>query len=110
MAARSSGMWVAPTGTLFWLAAVLLPGAGLGSAPLGVEAICTAYDLELITRLEDHALAGTAAPSTLAAAAFTILDARAACRSGDMEGAVRLYEAIPLGRIGMSPFHRMQMW
>jgi hypothetical protein len=103
-------MWVAPTGLFVWLATVLLPGAGLDAAPVGVGAICTAYDLELVTRIEDHALVGSTAPSTLAAAAFAILDARTACLSGDIDGAVRLYEAIPLGRIGMSPFHRMQMW
>lgn len=110
MAAKFSGMWVAPTGALFWLATVLLPGAGLSSAPVGVDAICTAYDLELVTRLEDHALVGAATPPTLAAAAFTLLDARAACLSGDVEEAVGLYETIPLDRIRMSPFHRMQIW
>jgi len=110
MAASFSGIWVTPVGTLLWLATMLLPGASLSSAPLGVDEICAAYDLELVSRLEDHALVGATAPSTLASAAFTILEARAACLSGDTAAAVGLYEAIPLSRIGMSPFHRMQIW
>jgi hypothetical protein len=73
------------------------------------EAACIAYDLHVLTLIEDHGLVEDTDPETLRQAAFQMLDARAACRSGDVRRALALYSSIPLGHVPMTPFYRILM-
>jgi len=73
------------------------------------EAACAAYDLHVSTVIEDLGLVDDTRPEVLRDAAFTMLEARAACRSGDVRRALVLYEGIRLEPVRMSPFHRILM-
>ncbi len=73
------------------------------------EAACIAYDLHVLTLIEDHGLLDDTDPETIRHAAFQMLEARAACRSGDAERALALYSNIPLGHVPMTPFYRILM-
>ena len=70
---------------------------------------CFAYDLHILTLIEDHGLVEDPKAGVLRDAAFTMLEARAACREGDVQRAFQLYESIPLGHLPMTPFHRVLM-
>jgi hypothetical protein len=71
------------------------------------DAPCWAYDLHYVTLIEDHGLVGDTAPDVLAEAALSLVDARSACRAGDIARALRLYEAVPLDGIRNTPFYRV---
>ena len=57
---------------------------------------CAAQDLRLITAIEEHGNAGTVSSDKLAAAYSSVLNARAACRSGQTAQALRLYSDVSL--------------
>ncbi len=59
------------------------PARSPGSGP---EAACGAYDLHVLTLIEDHGLVKDTEAEVLREAAFTMLRARRACRVGDMKG------------------------
>ncbi len=73
------------------------------------EAACIAYDLHILTLIEDHGLVEDTEPEILRDAAFTMLEARAVCRAGDVKRALTLYDSIPLGYVPMTPFYRILM-
>src|SRR5690349_13432489 len=60
------------------------------------EAACAAYDLHVLTLIEDYALVRPDDPGALAKAAMLIADARVACRTGYFERGLQLYEAVDL--------------
>jgi hypothetical protein len=60
------------------------------------SAICIAADLRLVTLIEAHGEAQDVAPEVLAQAFFTVLEARKACKQGQIEAAMELYRSIPL--------------
>jgi hypothetical protein len=70
---------------------------------------CVAYDLHILTLIEDHGLVEDTEPEVLRDAAFTMLEARVACRAGDVRGALALYDHIPLDHVPMTPFYRILM-
>jgi len=61
-----------------------------------LDAACAAYDVHVLTLIEDHGLVGDTAPEVLGEAASGMLDARAACREGDAKRALQIYGSIPL--------------
>lgn len=71
-----------------------------------LNAACAAYDVHVVTLIEDHGLADDTAPEVLSKAASGMLDARLACREGDAKRALRIYGSIPLD--GVPPLlHRV---
>ena len=68
-----------------------------------------AYDLHVLTLIEDHGLVGDTEPETLRHAASQMLEPRAACQAGSVKRALALYESIPLDHVPMTPFHRILM-
>jgi hypothetical protein len=77
------------------LASVLATAAAAGPDRRRADA---AYDLHFVTLMEDHGLVGGGDPEVLAATAMTIIEARLACRTGNHERGLKLYEAVPLGK------------
>jgi len=75
--------------------AVALPALA-ESDPMESAAACAAYDLHLVTLIEDHSVAGQTPPEVLTAAAMTVIDARIACREGRTDRGLELYKAVPL--------------
>ena len=73
------------------------------------EAACIAYDLHILNLIEDHGLVEDTEPEILRDAAFTMLEARAACRTGNVKRALALYDSIPLDPVRMTPFYRVLM-
>jgi hypothetical protein len=71
------------------------------------QVACAAYDVHVLTVIEDHGLIGDTDHRRLAEAAMIMLDARMACGRGETESALALYESISLDRVRMSPFHRV---
>jgi hypothetical protein len=74
-----------------------------------LEAACPAYDLHITTLIEDHGIAGTTEPEVLGDTALRLVDARVACRNGDVERALRIYESVDLGSVRTSSFYRVWM-
>ena len=83
------------------------PATLTAAAPLSLLTACAAYDLHLLTQVEDHGIAGETEPDVLRAAMLKIVEARTACREGEPLRALRIYEAIDLGPAFISPFHRV---
>lgn len=77
------------------------------AGPLSLVSACAAYDLHLLTQVEDHGMAGVTEPDVLRAAMLQIVEARTACREGEPLRALRTYETIDLGPALVSPFHRV---
>ena len=73
------------------------------------EAACLAWDLHILTLIEDHGLVEDTEPEVLSEAATAMLKARVACRTGDVKQALALYESIPLDHVRMSSFYRILM-
>lgn len=73
------------------------------------EAACPVYDLHITTLIEDHGNVGDTDPEVLRAAALRMLDARLACREGDVTRALQIYDSIELDPVPMSPFYRVVM-
>jgi hypothetical protein len=70
-------------------------GGAMAAEPL--PQVCSDVDLRLTTRIEAHGEAQDVRPEVLAQAFFTVLEARRACNSGQLETAMKLYDSIPLG-------------
>jgi hypothetical protein len=65
------------------------------SAPV-MSPLCVQADLRLITLIEAHGEAQDIAADVLAQAFFTVVEARKACKRGQVETAMTLYKSIPL--------------
>jgi hypothetical protein len=72
-----------------------------------LETACAAYDLHLVTLIEDHGLAGTAEAGVLRGAVMRMLEARIACGNGETARALQIYDSIHLAPVHISPFHRV---
>jgi hypothetical protein len=83
--------------------------ASAGSATSTLEQACAAYDLQVVTLIEDHGIVEEFPASDLVAAALQMLVAREACRSGDPARGLEIYDSIPLHRVRMSPLYRIQL-
>lgn len=70
---------------------------GGAMAAESIPEVCSDVDLRLTTRIEAHGEAQDVRPEVLAQAFFTVLEARRACNSGQIETAMKLYDSIPLG-------------
>ena len=66
------------------------------SAEPTVVKTCAAEDLRLVIAIEEHGDAGTVSSKNLAGAYSSLLEARAACRAGDIAQALRMYGDISL--------------
>jgi hypothetical protein len=95
------------TAVAFAVALSTVAKADTGRPPR--DAACHAYDLHVLTLIEDHGLVGDTSAEDLREATFQMLKARAACREGDVNQALRLYEAINLDAVRMAPFYRVLM-
>ena len=83
------------------LAAALLgmpAGSLAGDATVrpGAQAACAAFDLHLPMEIEAAADGDAMQPKRLLAAVEAVLDARRACRRGDISEALRTYQAVDL--------------
>jgi hypothetical protein len=74
---------------------------------LPLETACAAYDLHLVTLVEDHGLAGTTEAGVLRRAVMRMLEARVACRNGETMRALQIYDSIELAPVRIMPFHRV---
>jgi hypothetical protein len=84
------------------------PAASIASPdPLPLETACAAYDLHLVTLIEDHGSAGATEPDVLREAVARMLEARIACRNGEGRRALRIYDSIELAPVRIMPFHRV---
>lgn len=90
---------------------LLLSMAATGSfaSDLRPEAACPVYDLHLATLVEDHGTVEDTDPEVLRAATLQMIDARRACRDGDVKRALQIYDSINLDYVPMSPFYRVMM-
>ena len=88
---------------------VVATAASASSSRHQPEAACIAYDLHVLTLIEDHGLVEDTEPEILRQAAFTMLEARSACHSGDVKRSLALYDGIPLDPVPMAPFYRILM-
>jgi hypothetical protein len=88
------------------ISTVVIAGAP-GSDRSPPEAACVAYDLHVLTLIEDHGLVEDVAPEVLKNAASRMFEARTACRQGDIERAVQIYDNIHLDPIRMTPLYRV---
>ena len=79
----------------------------VASERLPTDAACHAYDLHVLTLIEDHGLLADTSADVLNKAAFQMLEARIACREGDISRGLQLYATIDLGSVRMSPFYRI---
>lgn len=108
MAQRHSQARYAPTVGLSLFLSTVATG-GCAGERLRLEAACPVYDLHVTTLVEDHGIVGDTDPEVLRAAALRMIDARLACRDGDVKRALRIYDSINLDHIPMSPFYRVMM-
>jgi hypothetical protein len=107
--------WVAPRHlrrreilTVVIALAAASPQSSIASPdPLPLETACAAYDLHLVTLIEDHGLAGATEPDVLRGAVTRMLDARIACRNGERRRALQIYDSIELAPVRIMPFHRV---
>jgi hypothetical protein len=79
--------------------------AGAADQGLPPEKACAAYDVHLVTLIEDHGRAQEIRPEKIHEAMATVLQARTACRAGDFDEAHRLYSFLNLGRTSVAPNH-----
>jgi hypothetical protein len=68
--------------------------AGPAESAVTIAPECAAKELRVITWIEQHGEAGDVPSGRLAEAAFTMFDARAACRSGRVTEALASYDRI----------------
>jgi hypothetical protein len=87
----------------------MLASAAYGGERLRLEAACPAYDLHITTLIEDHGIIGDTDHQVLGEAALRVIDARLACQSGDVAGALGIYDSINLDGVRMSSFYRVLM-
>jgi hypothetical protein len=83
--------------------------SGTGATRPRPEAACAAYDLHIMTLIEDLGLAEEADAQVLGDAALTMLAARIACRASDVKRALQLYDTIQLDHVRMSPLSRVRL-
>jgi hypothetical protein len=79
--------------------------AAQAQSALPLAKACAAYDLHYVTIIEDHGRAEEISAEEIHSAVTAVLDARAACRAGDFERALRLYGRIPLEAPRVAPTH-----
>ena len=79
--------------------------AAQAQSALPLAKACAAYDLHYVTIIEDHGRADEISAEEIYSAVTAVLEARAACRDGDFERALRLYEGVPLEASGVAPTH-----
>jgi hypothetical protein len=93
---------------LLWSRAALLIGlsstAAAASARPNPAAACAAYDLHFLTLLDDYGLTGQGDPAALTNAAALIADARTACREGDFDKGLLIYESVKLAPFTATSF------
>jgi hypothetical protein len=87
----------------------MLASAACAGERLRPDAACPAYDLHITTLIEDHGIIGDTDHEVLREAALRVIDARLACRSGDVTGALEIYDSINLDGVRMSSFYRVSM-
>jgi hypothetical protein len=68
---------------------------------------CLAYDLHILTLIEDHGLVHEVAAEVLTDAAFRMFEAREVCREGDTERGVKIYDSIHLDPVRITPWYRV---
>jgi len=77
--------------------------AAVGGLPQDTRVVfsplCAAKDLSLVTAIEAHGEAQDVASERLVAAAFAMLEARAACRDGRVAEGLAIYEQVGLGSV-----------
>ena len=88
---RRRSRWA--TAFRLWAAASVWLAFGSAMAAEAVPEVCSDADLRLTTRIEAHGEAQDVRPEVLAQAFFTVLEARRACNSGQIETAMRLYDS-----------------
>jgi hypothetical protein len=99
-----------PTRALILACATILAGSStpaMAAEQPRPEAACAAYDLHLLTLIEDSALTGSGASDALAEAAMRIADARTACRTREFERALRLYQSVDLRSAPATSFYQV---
>ena len=75
-----------------WMATVLPPAlAPAGAAEPATALVCAKADLALMYRLADEPDATAATPIRLAQAGMRVLEARAACRTGNYANGIEFY-------------------
>jgi hypothetical protein len=79
--------------------------AAQAQSALPLAKACAAYDLHYVTIIEDHGRAEEISAEEIYSAVTAVLEARAACRAGDFERALRLYGRIPLEAPRVAPTH-----
>lgn len=88
---------------VIWFGVSAQPGAA--DQRLGPEKACAAYDVHLVTLIEDHGRAQEIGPEKIHEAMSTVLQARTACSAGDFDEAHRRYSFLNLGRTSVAPSH-----
>lgn len=76
--------------------AFAVPAAADPARPSPAKA-CAAYDVHILTRLEDDGLQAAAAGVSLGAAITALVEARGACARNEYERGLDLYSRIDLG-------------
>jgi|SRR5688572_26473801 hypothetical protein len=105
--------WIAPrpsgSGAILTIAVALAATTPSSASPdpPPLETACAAYDLHLITLVEDHGLAGATEPDVLRGVVMRMLAARIACRNGETIRALQIYDSIELAPVRITPFHRV---
>jgi hypothetical protein len=84
--------WVITLACLFAGAGVVVTAESLQGTP----AECATRDLKLVNLIEEHGAARDIASEQLAAAYFTMMEARNACRQGRVADALAIYDKILL--------------
>jgi len=80
---------------LLGVAGVLI-GVTAGYAQTTFSRECALQDLSLVTSIEELGEAQSLPSDKLSEAYFSVLNARAACRNGQVADALRLYSEVPL--------------
>jgi hypothetical protein len=95
------------TVSLAFVVNIMATAVAAGSERPRSENACVAYDLHILTLLEDHGLVGDFPAEVLSDAAFRMLEARRACLQGDTPHALDIYDSIHLDAVRASPFYRV---
>ena len=85
------------------------PAALAGAERPRLDQACVAYDVHILTLIEDHGLVDETEPQVLWEAASRMLEARAACGEGHTQRGLQIYDSITLERVRLSPFYRVLM-
>lgn len=103
----ASGRALCPPSRVFCtLAVIWVLGQAIrveGKERLTAEQACAAFDVHYLTLIEDHGRAEEIGPEVIFEAALTLIDARAACRTGDFARGISLYSFLSLAAPGVAP-------